>query len=174
MIEQMAERGRFIYALPTEEAREHLEKVLTGFGFAECEQDAEGRAAKWGIPGDDAAQLTALEREDLEVTLVEASGSRSVEALAALLDKTGFYAQSALLASAYDVGSEDSRKALTTLSHMVVAWDPDWADLFLLHLASPDPVARHDAVAALAIAAMVARDKGPAPELLAEAARRES
>ncbi len=57
---------------------------------------------------------------------------------------------------------------------MVVAWDGDWADLFLLHLASPDPIVRHDAVTAITIAAMVARDRGPAPELLAEAAKRES
>jgi hypothetical protein len=57
---------------------------------------------------------------------------------------------------------------------MVVAWDGDWGDLFLLHLASPDPVVRHDAVTAITVAAMVARDAGPAPELLAEAGRRES
>jgi hypothetical protein len=55
-----------------------------------------------------------------------------------------------------------------------VAWDGDWADLFLLHLASPDPIVRHDAVTALTVAAMVARDRGPAPELLAEAAKRET
>jgi len=91
------------------------------------------------------------------------------------LDKTGFFAQSALLGSAYDVGTEDARKALTTLAHMVVVWDGDWADLFfLLHLASPDPVVRHDAVAAVTVATMVARDKGPALELLAEAAKQES
>jgi hypothetical protein len=120
------------------------------------------------------AQVTLLERADLEVALVEAAGADAAGPLGALLDKTGFFAQSALLGSAYDVGTEDARKALVTLAHMVVAWDADWADLFLLHLASPDPVVRHDAVAAVTIAAMVARDKGPALELLAEAAQRES
>ena len=57
---------------------------------------------------------------------------------------------------------------------MVVEWDADWADLFLLHLAAPDPVVRHDAVTALTVATMVARDRGPAPELLDEAAKRET
>ena len=95
-------------------------------------------------------------------------------ALGALLGKTGFFAQTALLESAFDVATPDARKALLTLAHMVVAWDDDWADLFLLHLASPDPVVRHDAVTAVTVAAMVARDKGPVPELLAEAARRET
>ena len=56
---------------------------------------------------------------------------------------------------------------------MVVAWDEDWSDLFLLHLASPDPVVRHDATLALTVAVMVARDAGPAPALLEEAIRRE-
>ena len=56
---------------------------------------------------------------------------------------------------------------------MVVAWDEDWGDLFLLHLAAPDPVVRHDATVALTVAVMVARDAGPAPALLEEAIRRE-
>ena len=56
---------------------------------------------------------------------------------------------------------------------MVVGWDEDWSDLFLLHLASPDPVVRHDAVVGLTVAVMVAHDAGPAPDLLDEAIRRE-
>jgi hypothetical protein len=57
---------------------------------------------------------------------------------------------------------------------MVVAWDEDWSDLFLLHLASPEPVVRHEAATALTIATMVARDPGPALALLEEARRRET
>jgi hypothetical protein len=173
LLEAMSDRARWIYALPIPELREHLATELTGHGFALCESDREAPAGKWTNTADTAA-FTVLEREDLEVALVEAHGVDAAPPLGALLEKTGFFAQSALLSSAYDVGTEDARKALTTLAHMVVAWDDDWAELFLLHLASPDPVVRHDAVAAVTIAAMVARDKGPAAELLAEAARHET
>src|SRR4051812_1126997 len=169
----MTERARWIYAVPVPELREHLRATLLAHGFVLREGDEEARASKW-TSADDTAQLTVLEREDLEVALVEAHGAGAAEPLGALLHATGFFAQSALLASAYDVGTEDARKALTTLAHMMVAWDADWADLFLLHLASPDPMVRHDAVSAVTIAAMVARDKGPAGELLAEAAKRET
>ena len=74
---------------------------------------------------------------------------------------------------AIDVRDPEAPKALRTLAHMVVAWDEDWSDLFLLHLASPDPVARHEAAMGLTIATMVTRDAGPAIALLEEAKRRE-
>jgi hypothetical protein len=173
LLERMTDRGRWIYALPPGDTKAHLAKTLGDSGFSASEKGGEGKATKWTRASDDGA-FTVLERDDLDVTLVEAQGSGAVEALAALLGKTGFFAQSALLESAYDVATEDARKALLTLAHMVVAWDDDWADLFLLHLASPDPIVRHDAVTALTVAALVARDKGPAPELLAEAAKRET
>jgi hypothetical protein len=169
----MTERGRFVYALPPAEAAKHLARILGGHGFAVRETDAGGKVTKWSNAGE-TASVVVLEREDLEVTLVEAQGGDAVAPLAAVLKETGFFAQSALLASAFDVATDDARKALLTLAHMVVAWDDDWADLFLLHLAAPDPIIRHDAVTALTVAAMVARDKGPAPELLAEAAKRET
>jgi hypothetical protein len=173
LVERMTARGRFVYAVPPEDARRHLAHVLTAQGFALRETDDGGRVAKWGNSGD-SATFVVLERVDLDVTFIQADGSDAVPPLAAILDKTGFFAQSTLLESAFDVGTEDAKKALLTLSHMVVAWDADWADLFLLHLAAPDPVVRHDAVTALIVAAMVARDRGPAPELLAEAAKRET
>ena len=173
LVEQMTARGRFVYAVPREEARSHLATVLTSLGFVLRETDDSGRVAKWGNLTD-SATLVVLERIDLDVTFIQGDGSEAVAPLAAILGKTGFFAQSTLLESAFDVGTEDARKALLTLAHMVVAWDADWADLFLLHLAAPDPVVRHDAVTALTVAAMVARDRGPAPELLAEAAKRET
>jgi len=169
----MTDRGRWIYAVPTNETKEHWSKTLGDHGFAVRDVEAEGKVEKWTNAGA-TASLVVLEREDLDVTLVEAEGGDAVPALGALLAKTGFFAQSTLLESALDVATEDARKALLTLAHMVVAWDDDWADLFLLHLASPDPIVRHDAVTAVTVAAMVARDKGPAEELLAEAARRET
>jgi hypothetical protein len=173
LVERMTARGRFVYALPREVARRHLAAVLSAQGFALRETDDGGRVSKWSNPGD-SATFVVLERADLDVTFLQGDGSEAMAPLAAVLDKTGFFAQSTLLESAFDVGTEDARKALLTLAHMVVAWDADWADLFLLHLAAPDPVVRHDAVTALTVAAMVARDRGPAPELLAEAAQRET
>lgn len=167
----MTERERFVYALPREEARAHLAQVLTEQGFLLRETEDAGHVAKWSNAS---SCLVVLEREDLDVTFVQGDGADAIPALGAILAKTGFFAQSALLESAFDVGTEDARKALLTLAHMVVAWDADWADLFLLHLAAPDPVVRHDAVTSLTIATMVARDRGPALELLAEAAKRET
>jgi hypothetical protein len=169
----MTDRGRWIYAIPPDEAARHLVPTLTANGFASQEADPAAKVTKWTNAGA-TASFVVLDRDDLEVTLVEAQGGDAVAALGALLKETGFFAQSALLSSALDVSTADARKALVTLAHMVVAWDEDWADLFLLHLASPDPVVRHDAVTALTVAAMVARDKGPAGELLAEASKHES
>jgi hypothetical protein len=173
LVERMTHRGRFVYAVPREEARRHLPKVLTEQGFVLRETEDAGRVAKWSNV-EDTASLAVLERVDLDVTFLQGDGGDAVGPLGAVLDKTGFFAQSTLLESAFDVGTEDAGKALLTLAHMVIAWDADWADLFLLHLASPDPVVRHDAVTALTVAAMVARDRGPAPELLGEAAKRET
>lgn len=169
----MTDRGRWIYALPPDEAGRHLAPIFAGHGFAPGDSDREAKVTKWTNAGA-TASFVVLERDDLEVTLVEAQGGDAVGALGALLKESGFFAQSALLSSALDVSTDDARKALLTLAHMVVAWDDDWADLFLLHLASPDPVVRHDAVTALTVAAMVARDKGPAGELLLEAGKRET
>jgi hypothetical protein len=169
----MTDRGRWIYAIPPEEAARHLSATLTAHGFAASETEAAARVTKWAHASS-TASVVVLDREDLEVTLVEAQGGDAAAALGAVLKETGFFAQSALLSSALDVSTADARKALMTLAHMVVAWDEDWGDLFLLHLASPDPVVRHDAITALTVAAMVARDKGPASELLSEAAKRET
>ena len=173
LVERMTNRGRFVYAVPRGDARAHLAQVFTEHRFVLRETEDAGRVAKWSN-AENTASFTVLERVDLDVTFIQGDGGDAVAPLGAVLDKTGFFAQSALLESAFDIGSEDARKALLTLAHMVVAWDADWADLFLLHLAAPDPVVRHDAVTALTIAAMVARDRGPAPELLAEAAKRET
>jgi hypothetical protein len=169
----MTERARFVYAVPREEAQKHLANVLAGQGFGLRETDDAGRVSKW-TNANDRASFVILEREDLDVTFVQGDGAEGMPVLAAILNETGFFAQSALLESAFDIGTEDARKALLTLAHMVVAWDADWADLFLLHLAAPDPVVRHDAVTALTVATMVARDRGPALELLEEAAKRET
>jgi hypothetical protein len=169
LLEAMTERARWIYALP----REGAAAVRAAAEAAGLQRDEDGSAARYHRD-DGPATLVTLDSAELDVLLVEASGSGAPAILADLLDKTGFYAQSTLLGVALDVRDPEAPKALRTLAHMVVAWDEDWSDLFLLHLASPDPVVRHDAVVALTVAVMVARDAGPAPALLDEAMRRET
>jgi len=170
LLEAMTERARWIYALPRLEAPAAVRAIAAAKGLR-CEGEEAGAARYAGENG--STSLVVLDSAELDVMLVEGAGPEAPEILAELLDKTGFYAQSTLLGTALDVKDGEAPKALRTLAHMVVAWDEDWSDLFLLHLASPDPVVRHDAVVALTVAVMVAHDAGPAPALLDEAIRRE-
>jgi hypothetical protein len=169
----MTERARWIYAVPRGPGEPAVRAMLEAEGLR-CEQeDAGARVAR--LENDRrTATFVLFDSPELEVMLIEASGGDAAVVLARVLDKTGFYAQTQLLKTALDLKSPEKSKALRTLAHMVVAWDDDWSDLFLLHLASPDPVARHEAAIALSIAAMVARDPGPAVHLLEEARRRET
>jgi predicted nuclease of predicted toxin-antitoxin system len=173
LLEAMTARARWIYAVPLDPGAEAAPAVALAQGLRREGEDAAARAARYANEKG-TASLVTLESPELEVLLLEAAGPDAPPVLADILDKTGFYAQSTLLGTALDVRDPEAGKALRTLAHMVVAWDEDWSDLFLLHLASPDAVARHDAVLALTVAVMVARDAGPAPELLEEAIRREA
>src|SRR5438445_13044107 len=98
LLERMTDRERWIYALPTPESRDHLAKILGAHGFAVSEIEAGGKVSKWTAKAE-AAAFVVFDRDDLDVTLIEAQGSGVVAALGALLAKTGFYAQSALLES---------------------------------------------------------------------------
>jgi hypothetical protein len=173
LIEAMQERERWIYAVPRDAGIEGARAILDAEGLR-CEQ--EDAAAGVVRLSNEARSIgfVVFDSAELEVMLIEASGGDAAVILAKVLDKTGFYAQTQLLRTALDVKSPEASKALRTLAHMVVAWDEDWSDLFLLHLASPDPVVRHEAALATGIAAMVARDPGPTIALLEEAIRRES
>ncbi len=173
LLEAMTERARWVYALPPDTAATHVRPILSDKGLVVEEEDDKARAFR-AANGSGSANFVVLESPELDVTLVEASGADAQPIIAAILDRTGFFAQSRLLGIALDVREAEAPKALRTLAHMVVAWDEDWSDLFLLHLASPDAVVRHEATLALTIAVMVARDAGPAPALLAEALRRET
>jgi len=146
--------------------------VLESKGLALEEEDA-GAGVVRLVDATASTRFVLFDSAPLDVTLIEASGGGAPPLLAEVLERTGFYAQSRLLATAIDVRDPECVKALRTLSHMVVVWDDDWSDLFLLHLASPDAVVRHEAVASLSIAAMVARDAAPAVHLLREARSRE-
>jgi hypothetical protein len=173
LLEAMTERARWVYALPEGAAETHVRPILADRGLRVEEEDEKARAARFANAGG-TVHFAVLESAELEVTLVEASGPDAPPILAEILDRTGFFAQSRLLGTALDIKEPEAPKALRTLAHMVVAWDEDWSDLFLLHLASPDAVVRHEATLALTIAVMVARDAGPAPALLAEALSRET
>ena len=175
LLEAMTERARWIYALPRGEGPEAVRAVATAKGLRVEEDDAQAGAARFADAATmgGRASLVLFDSPDLDVALIEAAGADAPPVLADILERTGFYAQSTLLGTALDVHDPEAPKALRTLAHMVVAWDEDWSDLFLLHLAAPDPVVRHDAVVALTVAVMVAHDAGPALGLLDEAIRRE-
>ncbi|HEY4119639.1 MAG TPA: hypothetical protein VGM56_17340 [Byssovorax sp.] len=172
LLEAMTERARWVYALPLGVLEDTVRPILEARGLGLEEEDKQGRAMRFSN-GTGTADFAVFESADLDVTMIEGSGSDAPPLLAEILERTGFFAQSTLVSTALDIGDEEAPKALRTLAHMVVAWDEDWSDLFLLHLASPDAVVRHEATLGLAIAAMVARDPGPAPALLDEALRRE-
>jgi len=172
LLEAMTARARWIYAIPRELGAQAVRPIALAKGLRCEDEDAKAGAARFSNDSQ-TASLVTLDSADLEVMLIEARGPDAPPILADILEKTGFYAQSTLLGAALDVRDAEAPKALRTLAHMVVAWDEDWSDLFLLHLASPDPIVRHDATMALTVAVMVARDGGPAPLLLDEAIRRE-
>lgn len=172
LLEAMTQRARWIYAVPREKGPSAARTIALAEGLRCTEEDVKAGTARYEN-GLRSASLVVLDSPDLEVMLVEAAGSDGPPILAKVIAAFGFYAQSTLLGTALDVRDEEASKALRTLAHMVVAWDEDWSDLFLLHLASPDPVIRHEAVLALTVATMVAREAGPAPALLREAIDRE-
>ena len=173
LLEAMTERGRWIYALPRVEGPAAVRAIALAKGLRCEEDDAAAGAARFATETG-SASLVMLDSEELDVTLVEAAGPDAPPILGEILERTGFYAQSTLLGTALDTRDPEAPKALRTLAHMVVAWDEDWSDVFLLHLAAPDPIIRHEAVVALTVAVMVARHAGPAPALLEEAIRRET
>jgi hypothetical protein len=172
LLEAMTERARWIYAVPRDDGPAAARALALASGM-HVDQEDEGAGATRYEDAKGTTALVTLDSPELEVLVLEATGPDAPELLSKILDTAGFYAQSTLLGTAADVQDPEAPKALRTLAHMVVAWDEDWGDLFLLHLAAPDPVVRHDATVALTVAVMVAHDAGPAPELLAEAIRRE-
>jgi hypothetical protein len=172
LLEAMTARARWIYAVPRDLGAQAVRPIALAHGLR-CEaEDANAVVARF-VNDRQTASLVTFDSADLDVMLIEAADPDAPPILADILEKTGFYAQSTLLGTALDVRDEEAPKALRTLSHMVVTWDEDWSDLFLLHLAAPDPVVRHDATLALTVAVMVAHDAGPAPALLEEAIKRE-
>lgn len=173
LLDAMTARARWIYAVPREAGELATARaILEADGLRLEDSDEKAHTYRFSNPRETVG-FVLFDAAELEVLLIEATGGDAPETLAKVLERTGFYAQSQLLRTAIDVHDPEAPKALRTLAHMVVAWDEDWSDLFLLHLASPDPVARHEAAMGLTIATMVTRDAGPAIALLEEAKRRE-
>lgn len=172
IVERMAEVSRIVYAIPSAIGRAAIEAAIGDAGLTVVEVDPETEVARFTDDGGDDT-LVLLSRDDLGVFIFEARGSHAVERVRTILSKVPFVPQSKLLREAIDVASPDAPKALLVLAHCVVTWDDDWGDLFLLHLASPDPIARHNAVASTFLAAMVSGANARAVELLREASARE-
>jgi len=167
----MTERSRWVYALPSESFAKVC-AVLDEASIPKVAEEAEGRVVRH-VSADDKAAFVVFDNPDLDVVLVEAEGDAAVPTMQKLLELTGFLPQSKLWGEALDIGEPRATTSLKILAHMAVAWDDDWTDLFLLHLASPDPIVRREALNATLLAAMVARQAEPAIELLEEAKRRE-
>jgi hypothetical protein len=170
----MTERGRFVYALPREESFAKALAMAAEQGLKEEAREAEGSVVKFvDTQEQGAAHLIVFDNAALDVVLMEGASAAVVPVMQAILEETGFVPQSGLWASALDIGEPGCGRALAILAHMAVAWDDDWTDLFLLHLASPDALVRREVVGSLTLAAMVCGDAAPALELLGEARRRE-
>jgi hypothetical protein len=174
LVHRMHDVERWAYAIDAAIPSGTWKAAILEQGYRMAEEDAPAKVVRYEAEASPEASvadtLVTLERPDLGVVLFQAFGPTTVDRLGPVLERTGFVAQSRLLTRAYAVGEPDASKALVTLAHMVVAWDEDWGDLFLLHLASPDPVARHEAVLATVIAAFSAHQT-EAPRALLEQAR---
>ena len=173
LLEAMTERARWMYAVPRDAGEAATARAILLEGGLQLDESDSAAQVTRLVNSGGTATFVLFDSAELEVLLIEATGSDAPELLGKVLERTGFYAQSQLLRTAIDVKDPEAPKALRTLAHMVVAWDEDWSDLFLLHLASPDPVVRHDAAMALTVATMVSREPGPALALLEEAQKRE-
>jgi hypothetical protein len=163
LLEAMTERQRWIYAIPAAAfAAARAEAEAAGMQVAELDEpDGEGDEGAQPPVGELGVLLEGngftIELEvqpDLEVVVLEGNGEGAVPVISAILAKTGFFAQSQLLAVAHEIGEPEAPEALGTLATMVVSWDAEWAKLFGLHLASSSPDMRGDAAASLAEAAI--------------------
>jgi hypothetical protein len=182
LVERMVEVGRVVYAVPTHIDRAKVEAAIQSAGLKlrevaapplmDAKDDWHDDVTRWTDESAD-DELVLLERPDLGVHIFEVRGPHAFDRARAVLDRVPFVPQSKLLREAIDVASPDAPKALLVLAHQCVKWDDDWTDLFLLHLASPDPLARHNAVSCTFLAAMISGARLSAVELLREASRRE-
>ena len=167
----MTERDRYMYALDRDSLPK-VKAVMEELGVPEID-DAAGGAVLRYMTDTPRADFVVFDNEALGVLFLQGDQAGCVPVMAKILEATGFVPQSKLWGEAIDIGTPEAQRALKILAHMAIGWDEDWTDLFLLHLASPDPIVRHDATLALTTAAMVSFEQQAAIELLAEAQKRE-
>jgi hypothetical protein len=172
MLEAMTAESRWIYAL--EPDRLALAASIMDEEKIPRVEDAAGATVLRFASETPTAQYLLFHHPELGVVFLQGDGDAAVPVMKRILGATGFIAQSRLWKEALDVGTDASTRALKILAHMLIGWDDDWSDLFILYLASPDPMIRHDATIALAVAGLVSRETAPARDLLAQAQARES
>jgi hypothetical protein len=168
----MTERSRWVYALPNASDFATVRAIFAAEGIAPSATEADGKVVKY--EQGDASFVVFDASVELGAVLLTGIGDDATPWIRAILDATGFVPQSGLWERALAIGQPEATLALKLLAHMAIGWDDDWSDLFLLHLASPDPVVRHDATSALTMAAMVAGEADAALLLLEEARKRET
>lgn len=168
----MTEHDRYLYALERDAVPKVI-AILDELGIPRVEEAAGGKVVRFASESPK-AHFVLFDNEALGVALLQGEEPGCVPTMAKILEATGFVPQSKLWGDALNIGTPEAQRALKILAHMAIGWDADWTDLFLLHLASPDPVVRHDATLALTTAAMVSFEQEAAIELLGEARRRET
>jgi hypothetical protein len=166
LLETMTARLCWIYAVPRDDGPAAVRAVALADGLVA--KDEATFANEKGT-----ATIVMRDDADLDVLFVEAQGEDAPPILGKILDQAGFYAQSTLLGTAFDVRDEEAPSALGTLAFMVVAWDEPWRELFALHLGAPDPAVRRAAIGSLLSAVATARANGPAAALLDAAIAKE-
>lgn len=167
MLAAMSARERWIYAVPRRtDTTAVLGALLSEAGLSTVRAEAE--VEQWDHPRG-TARFVVYDAAALGVVLVEATGAEAPAPLARALERLGFVAQTELWSRALELVTPEARRALRLLAHMTVQWDEAWTDVFLLHLASPDPITRHEAASSLVVAALVAGEPGPARALLRHA-----
>ncbi len=168
----MTERDRYIYALNRGSVAKVVE-IFQAEAVPRVEQEASGAVLRFATESP-RAHYVLFDSEALGVALLEGDQPGCVPTMAKILAATSFVPQSSLWGDALRIGTPEGLRALRILAHMAIGWDGDWTDLFLLYLASPDPIVRHDATLALVTAAMVSFEQESAIELLVEAKKRET
>lgn len=146
LLEAMSERGRWVYAIP-QDATEVIHEIALAEGLTPAE-DGKFRS-------NDGAELHLLHDPELEVLLLIAEAPGVVTVMSKILERVGFFAQSQLLAVAYDTDDEEAPTALRTLAHMLATWGEPWKDLFDLHLNATAPAVRSHAIQSLQVASSI-------------------
>jgi hypothetical protein len=170
LLEAMTERCRWIYAVPRELGAEAVRPIALAAGLRAIEE--EGSAARFSNERE-SANLVVFDSPELEVMFHRGLGRRRAA------DPRGHPRKNELLRAVHAArhrarrARRGGRQGAPHAGAHGRGLGRGLERSLPLHLAAPDPVARHEATLALTVAVMVARDAGPAPALLEEAMKRE-